>query len=373
MYIGFRRKPWRAGLLAVALLLPAAAARADDGTRARAVALYDEARYAEARGLIEALDAAGQADGAMLYRLYYCQRLADDPAAQATLQRARARLEEESPSSPSLEAPFYLANTYRNIAKLTDMRRVAEQTVRRVEQGELPEPEGALDQFRLGKLYADLERAEEAARWYARSVEGLSGEESKSHAVYLQWAAGYLSDHAAERGDFAAAQRYLGVVLDAQPQSSKADLDRLAVLQVRAGRYAEAGQTWRRVAQLDPADANRARYSQHLTRMAAELPALPDVAADGRPWTELTKEELEQTLLDRAAEVRAAIAEAGENPGLEPKARQKLQRRIDDARPVFVSAALEYVARGLSIREHAFFGGYAPLIFRERDWKLPGG
>ena len=37
---------------------------------------------------------------------------------------------------------------------------------------------------------------------------------------------------------------------------------------------------------------------------------------------------------------------------------------------VFVAAALEYAVRGHGIREAAFFGGYAPLVFQRSAWKI---
>lgn len=371
MYIRLRCKPWRVGLLFAAALLPATLSLADGDTRARAVDLYDQSRYAEARPLLEQLDAAGEADGVLLYRLYYCQSLAGDPAARATLQRARERLEQEAPTSTTLEAPFYLANTYRNVAKLSEMREVAERAVLRVEQRELPEPSEPLDQFRLGKLYADLERVGPAITWYGRAVDSMVAAESERYAAYLQWAARYLADRHVEKEDFAKAQFYLELLLDSQPQASKQDLDRLAVMQLRAGEFSKAGQTWRRMAGLDPADADRARYCVHVTRMADELGELAELAADGRKWAELTKEELEQTLLEQATVVREAVAEAKAAEKLEPKLRNELQQRINAAAPLFVTAAVEYVARGYGLREHAFFGGYAPLVFRNRDWLLP--
>ena len=37
-----------------------------------------------------------------------------------------------------------------------------------------------------------------------------------------------------------------------------------------------------------------------------------------------------------------------------------------------VAAGLEYVLQGYNLREAAFFGGYGPLIFHEREWKIQG-
>jgi len=43
---------------------------------------------------------------------------------------------------------------------------------------------------------------------------------------------------------------------------------------------------------------------------------------------------------------------------------------VGKAKAVFVAAGLEYALRNLPIRETAFFGGYAPLIFHPQKWSL---
>jgi hypothetical protein len=53
--------------------------------------------------------------------------------------------------------------------------------------------------------------------------------------------------------------------------------------------------------------------------------------------------------------------------------RAALQAELDAAHPVFVAAALEYTMRNLPIRETAFFGGFAPLIFHPNRWRLGEG
>jgi tetratricopeptide (TPR) repeat protein len=112
-------------IMFVVICLGAGASGEDQASiRARALELYDAGRYAEAKSLFEQLDAAGPIDGTLLYRLYYCQRLANDDKARDTLDRARQQLEKDVATASDLEAPFYLANTYRNVGRLTDARNV---------------------------------------------------------------------------------------------------------------------------------------------------------------------------------------------------------------------------------------------------------
>ena len=56
-----------------------------------AVTLYESGKYAEARVLIEEIDAAGRATGPLLYRLAYCQRVARRPETEETHPRVRLR------------------------------------------------------------------------------------------------------------------------------------------------------------------------------------------------------------------------------------------------------------------------------------------
>ena len=73
-------------------------------TAERAVEMYDEERYAEAREALEALDSAGKADGPLLYRLSFCLGLGDDRGAHdATLARAIAALEKETAGGGGLD------------------------------------------------------------------------------------------------------------------------------------------------------------------------------------------------------------------------------------------------------------------------------
>jgi tetratricopeptide (TPR) repeat protein len=370
----FARRATLTGTALIVSLLcawPSVATDGEKSLRATAFELYDQGRYDEARPLLEKMEASGPVDGVLLYRLYYCQRAAEDPAARDTLDRARRLLEQEWETASGLETPFYLSNAYRNAGQLTDARRVAARTTERVEKGELAKPADGFEMFRLGKLYADQDREAEAVEWYARSLPLLAaGDAGGAAEPYVEWAGRYLVERAWEREDYEAAARYLELIVTGN--ASPADLDRLATALSRLERYGEAKSAWQRVEKLKPGDANRARYCWHLAEQADQLGELSPAAPDGRGWGELSKAELEQTMLDQARIVGEAVREVEEaDKRLKKKRHRKLQSGIDEARPIFLGAALEYAFRGYGIRETAFFGGYAPLIFHSDKWKLP--
>ena len=59
-----------------------------------------------------------------------------------------------------------------------------------------------------------------------------------------------------------------------------------------------------------------------------------------------------------------------DNDELELQERRLMQLLIDGAQSLFVAAAMEYGLRRYGIRETAFLGGYAPMIFHQKLWDL---
>jgi tetratricopeptide (TPR) repeat protein len=332
--------------------------------------LYSEGRYAEARPLLEQLDEAGAATGPLLYRLAYCQRAAGDQAASdATQRRAREVLEGEVTEAKDIEAPFYLVNTYQNLGQEADARRVASEATARVERDELPRPDSGNGMFQLGKLYADQGLEQQATEWYAKAVAALT-EDGRSGGSYVRWASRYVAERAFRQREFATAQQYYASLIDAG-EGSAADFDRLAVASARVAKYEEAAQAWQQAELANPADSNRPRYGASLATMAAKLKELPAQAPSGKAWTELTKEELESLMKDQSEQVKATLAKAAEETEIDKETRLQYRAQLKEIRAIFVPAALEYVLRGHSIRQTAFFGGYAPLILNRRAWRVP--
>jgi tetratricopeptide (TPR) repeat protein len=335
-----------------------------------AIELYDQGRYAEARKLLQELDAEGKATGALLYRLSFCHREASDTVAEMeTLRRAIEALQHDLPSAKDLEVPFYLSNAYRNARRLSDSSQVASAATARVERGELPQPVDPVEMFRLAKLYADQRREGPALNWYRKSVEALAGQEARFPA-YVSWARRYIGDVAHARADFATAEKEYAAVV-ALPQVTATDFDRLAVARVRLAQWDGASDAWQAAVRLDPANADRPRYCAQLAKRAAELGALPPSDPSGRSWNQLSRDELESLMSQQADVVRQALASVQAGEVSEEGPRQALQARVLEAKPFFVRAAIEYAVRNLPIQETAFIGGYAPLIFHANRWELP--
>lgn len=360
------RRPW--SVLPLLLLSGAAWAADPAEVRTRAYALYDLGKYGEALPLLTQLVDAGSGDGPTLYRLYYSQQVAGDPVARETLRRARSALEEELQETSNLEVPFYLTTIYGGIGKLTDRKRVAAETTARVEAGSLPVPETGVAFFRVGKLYADQDRGDDAAEWYTKALDKLEGE-GTTGAAYAAIAARYLADAAFAKGDLNGAAGYYAML----PRGSLSvqDLDRLAVASVRAGEYDAARSAWQQAVLADPARSNRPRYCAQLANQAKDFDALLPSAPDGRDWAALSRAELEALMLDQVSQTYALMDRARGNESLDEEERAAMTGEIEGFRRIFISVALQYALRDLPLRETAFQAGYAPLIFHRSRWRLP--
>jgi tetratricopeptide (TPR) repeat protein len=336
----------------------------------RAVALYDEGKYEEARAAIEALDPPGGLSGPLLYRLGYCYGAAGDAAKQSeTMARALASLQEEAKTRSDLETGFFLANAQTNLGKLTEARATASGLTSRIEKGEIPSPTRPIDQFRIGKLYADQGRKDKAAEWYGRALGGFAATGATAPG-YVRWARRWLGQEAFQAGKFADAEEHYEGLASAGG-ATPAEYDRLAVCRARLGKWTPAAQAWREAERLDPANADRPRYARNLAVLAGTAGPLPVSAPSGQAWSALSKEDLERILSDHARVAREGRARASADPAPDAAARKEIEDSLAKAQPLFAAAALEYLYRNLDLRETAFLGGYAPLIFHPEDWKLP--
>jgi tetratricopeptide (TPR) repeat protein len=332
-----------------------------------AIRLYDAGRYNEARPLLEKLVANGDADGITYYRLFFCQRAGGDPAQQQTLDRARTLLEKAVESSDGFESAFYLSNTYANLGLSAEVQRLAGDIISRLESKSIDEPTQAVEQFRLGKLYSDQQRDRDAQAWFEKAVDGFHASGDDGYRAYLEWGARWLGNRAMTEERYEDAAKQFSLV---GASSDHDDLDKLGRANLMVGHYQASSAAWQRAVVINPNNANTYRYGSalaQLSKSSGEIPISPDGT---RGWDELAEEEVSQLLTDNAAVAREILAEAEAEETISPEKRKEFNKRLATARSIFVGAALETVRRGLNLREAAFFGGYAPLIFHPRDWAV---
>lgn len=366
-------RPSRLVTLAMTTLLLALPASAQDPapSASQAIAAYDEGRYADAAEMLKGIDARGQAEGSLLYRLFFCLRTAGDVAgSRLVLERAAAALEKEIASSPETETAFYLANAYLNLGRSADARNVAAEATKRLEAKEVAEPATSIQMFQVGKLYQDQSRGDEAAAWYRKSLAGFDPA-SPRYQANARWARRYLAESALSAADFATAEReYAALVLAGG--ASIEEYRNLALARCRIGSYAGAADAWDEMVKRDPGNADDARYSARLARMAAELGSLPKTTAKGAAFTSVSKEDLEASMAEQVKKARELRAEAAASTATpEPAARKKSEDALLEAKGAFVAAGLEYANRRFPIREVAFTEGYAVFVFQPGEWELP--
>jgi tetratricopeptide (TPR) repeat protein len=359
------------GLLAAA---PATRAPGDlEPVVVEAIRLYDQGNYEDAKRSLQGLDAAGVADGPLLYRLFFCERATgDEAAARAVLERAAAKLEDELGTSRTLDTSFYLANAYSNLGRTAESQNVARSAIEQIEKKKLAMPDTPIGHFQLGKLYQDAGRAADASTQYAKALAGFDLKEGR-YAGNARWALRFIGTTAAGRGAFeeseSAFARLIGI-----GGASPSDWSALAVARVRMGRYGDAAEAWKSGVRLDPAGGDDARYGARFAEVAASIGPLPTADSAGTPFASMPQAALEAAMKDRAAEARTLHARAAESLSggkLDAALRAELTEKLLQARRLFVAAGLEYAVRRLPIRETAFRDGYAVLVFQDSEWSLP--
>src|SRR5262245_57450783 len=156
------------------IVLPVLAAEGVGPLKEKAVLLYDQGNYDEARKTLLELDASGALDGPLLYRLFFCEKASGhDGEARQALDRARATLEGEMTRQESLETAFYLANTYTNLGRAGDASKVASDMTAKIESGRIAAPKSGIALFQAGKLYQDQSRQNEAMSYYQKAVDAF--------------------------------------------------------------------------------------------------------------------------------------------------------------------------------------------------------
>ena len=359
------------GLWAAGVLITPVPFGADTASPARRAAeLYAAGDYAGALPLLEQVAASDDADGPSLYRLYFCQDQTGSAAARDTMRRALGVLESEVESGGSLESAFYLSNTYRNLGQHTKAKEVAAKATTLVEQRTW-KPSGGTELFRVGKMYADQDQSDQAAEWYQKALGALDTTQGGESATYASHAHRYLGTYLESQGRSDEALDHFVALLD-DSDGSQEEFDRLATTLARSGRYRDAARAWNKALLASPATGNRARYAQRVAVFAANQEPLPVNAPNGSSWDQVDQAGLEQVLFDQAKAVRAIQQQVKDNlDATTREQRERLTQQIDEIKPIFAAAALEYLLRGHSLRELSFRSGYATMVFRDSDWQLP--
>ena len=343
----FRRIPL---LILLTLVLAGGGCAASEAQKAaqEGAQLYDRGDYDAALPLLEKAAEKGLKDGQLFYQLAYVyDRKGDKEKARAAREKAAPLLEKQAASEKgTLEDSYYLTALYLNLQRSADMRKAAQAGIEKFgKRSDL----GGADLFRLARLYQFAGNAALSASTYRKSVDAMAAEKDPNPILYsLALTADAGSDIQARRyGD---AARKLEQAEMLTPKSPPPPFQ-LALMELGAGRFAEAQARFSRVQ--DEATATEAQYgtdvAAHLGRCGGRLESAPG----GKPFQEMSNDEVQEALGAAATAYREAKGAAGAEPA-----------KIEEAEKLFFSLAAEWMLRGNSLREISLSGNYADLIRR---------
>ena len=310
--------------------------------------LYDRGDYDAALPLLEKAASKGLKNGQLFYQLTYTyERMGQREKAQSYREKAVPLLEKQTESANgTLEDSYYLTALYIQMQRAPDMQKTARAGIEKF--GKRTDLSGA-DLFRLGRLYQFAGNAGLSASTYRKAVESMAAEKDPNPILYaLALTADAGSDTQARL--FGDAARKLQQAETLNPKAPP-PLYQVALMNLGAGHYAEARERFARVQ--DEATATEAQYgadvAAHLERCGGRLEAPPD----GKPFQEMSNDEVLDALGAAAAAYREAKSAASADPA---KAQQ--------AEALFFSLAAEWMLRGNPLREVSLSGNYADLIRR---------
>src|SRR5436309_11916306 len=376
---------------------PALAQAVRDGAAA-----YEAGRYQDALRLLESADADGSADGIALYRMGYCYSVQGEKArAQETYELARKALEEkEESSAATLEDNFYLVNVLLNQGSNSEAKAAADRALKAIETCAVRVSPGGTASFRVGKLYGDAGKMDRQAAWYHRALAEFA-KEPNPPVAYINRAASAVAAFELSKGAWKVAIPELERLHGLYPSDSDIPLS-LFIAQLHTGDFDGAGKS---VALLRTAGGKHTDELSYLKgilqtvrRMSGSGHSLPDREPDGRPYQDLSNEELmgspdsspdgsehasepkaKPGLLLQIAKASGEIITAQPEEGsyiVEERGAQKkivklpgpaLLEKIDALQGRFLAVCLEILRRGLPLQEISFTSGVSPLVVH--DWR----
>jgi Tfp pilus assembly protein PilF len=310
--------------------------------------LYDRGDYDAALPLLEKAAEKGTKDGQVLYQLAYIyDQKGERDKAKGYREKAVPLLDKQAGSAKgTLEDSYYLTALYLQLQRVTEMRNAAQAGIQKF--GKRSDLSGE-DLFRLGRLYQFAGDAAQSASTYRRAVDAMAAEKSPNPILYaLALSADAGTDMQARRYGDAASKLEQAEALNPK---NPPPLMQMALMELGAGRYAEAKERFARVK--DEATASEAQYGADVAAHLEQCGGRREALADGEPLQEMTNEEVQEALGAAAT----AYREAKGAPDADPA-------KVREAEAMFFSLAAEWMLRGQSLREVSLSGNYADLIRR---------
>jgi Tfp pilus assembly protein PilF len=310
--------------------------------------LYDRGEYDAALPLLEKAAAKGLNDGQLQYQLAYIyESKGERDKARAAREKAEPLLAKQVQSGKAtLEDSYYLTALYRYLQRPTEMKKTAEDGIKKF----APRPDlSGEDLFRLGRLYQFAGNGELSAATYHKAAQAMAGEKDPNAVLYaLALSSDAGADLQARR--YAEAAEKLEKAKGLNPKAPPSSYQ-IALAELGAGQLEEARQHFAEVH--DPDTASEAQYGADVAARLQKCGGRMEQGADGKPFAEMDNAAVQEALGAAAQSFREAKQVDQGDPA-----------KLQEAERLFFSLAAEWMLRGSSLRDLSLSGNYADLIRR---------
>jgi hypothetical protein len=344
----------------VATVSARAAEAYDAGDCARVLTLYEGVAENERSAL----------DGLSHYRWGFCLGALRRGDPQAHFRRAVEALSAATKNGGSLDERFYLVNAHLNLRETDEARAQANAAVEAYRAGSLSVPENDPNAwFRLGKLFREAGRLEEATTPYRRAIETAAKEGNELSDAYLE----RIADGARIAGDLELAKTAQEMLTGGEPPKSPRDLLREGRRLVADEKYEQARELFNEARKARGAVGMIAQYSEQTVERILEVQRFGLAPATTLPdGTPIDVVDLRPALAEgaqrawkviREGETKEVKRKRGEGTRLAPTDETKQEIWLNQAE--FVGLLRRGVLVGADLRGWAIADGYAPLIHKK--------
>jgi tetratricopeptide (TPR) repeat protein len=368
-------------------------------------ALYFENKFDEALDYFLKAHEKGCQDGVTQYKIFYCcMKLGDKEKEGQFLKSALSTLEREAEEKPALETYFYLANAYFSMNMKKPGIEASEKAIDLYVQGHFGKLNDSLSYFQLGKLHLDGGQREKAREFYRTSYE-RSKKKKDLPIAYAKMILGEIAFADYESKNYAKALEGFNQLLEIDPDIHKLGskyrqvYSSIAISAINLGDYEQAEKAWKKVIENGLPYSEEAQYNHRISRGAMELSAVwseveitpADEQAKAlmkdetklrqfkhdfmvKNFKELENDSLEKRIVEISKEAKelknkASILSDKEKPQ-EPVDNEFINVKLQELRRSFVFGLVEYVSRGLLVREKAIKNGFAVQVMRKDAWEV---
>ncbi len=371
----------------------------------KANTLYFENKFDEALDYFLKAYEKGCQDGVTQYKIFYCyMKSGDKEKEQQFLKSALSTLERESEEKPALETFFYLANAHFSMDMKMPGTEASKKAIKLYEQGNFGNLKDSLSYFQLGKIHLDGGQRKKAHEFYRIAYE-RSKKKKDLPIAYVKMILGEIAFADYDKKKYAAALDGFNHLLDIDPDIHKLGskyrhiYSYVAISAIHLGDYEQSERAWKKVIEKGLPYSEEAQYNHRIARAAldqssvwSEVDITPadkqakDLMNDEmrfrqfkhdfmvKDYTKMDNDSLEKKIVEISKEAKEiknkASQPADEELQQESMDKELVNKKLQELRRSFVFALVEYISRGLLVREKAIKNGFAVQVMRNDAWEV---